>query len=91
LLLLAQGELGVLPSNDKLYRARQIVLGELDVDSAEKYQLMESLLQEFAALNPGSIARMERDDEDRFFRYILMEGDAVAQVRRTYFAGTYCV
>ena len=78
-----QAEMGVLPCRSKLYRARLIVLGELDLDYAEKYQLIGPLLEKFEGMNPGSIApRMECDDEGRFHRYMLMEGDAVVQVKR---------
>ena len=81
---LVQGEMGTLPSKSKLYRARNIVLEELDGDYAEKYQLVGPILDKFAELNPGSVARMECDSDGRFSRYILMEGDAVVQVGSMY-------
>jgi hypothetical protein len=81
---MTQAEMGVIPSKSKLYRARQLVLGELDVDYEEKYQLVGPLLDAYAAMNPGSIARMERDSNNRFFRCVFMEGDSVFKVKANY-------
>ncbi|RLN26965.1 hypothetical protein BBJ28_00015842 [Nothophytophthora sp. Chile5] len=51
-----------------VYRARELVNGVSEVSLRTSYQMISSYLEKFSELNPGSIARVERDNEGRFFR-----------------------
>ncbi|OWZ07277.1 hypothetical protein PHMEG_00020351 [Phytophthora megakarya] len=58
-----------------VYRARDILNGTIADETSKSYQYIQSYLNQFLQLNPGSIPVMERDGDNRFKRALVSVND----------------